>query len=185
MSRVVAYGDAIAAGIAFANPPTVNAGVPGRGLVAGAVPPSSMIERGDRVIVSFGWHDVAALFGAQPFFSVAMYERRFFAVLQEIGSRSGRADTVLLGLEPLARPYPGIGNPQVLAMNMLLERIAHKAGAHFLDLAAHPVGWRAEDGLHYQRAGYQQLFARALHLVESGHLLPLRPPKPWQPAHKP
>lgn len=184
MGRIVAYGDAIAAGIALANPPTFNAGGPGRGLVSGMRSPATIIERGDHVIVSLGWNDINAVFGSQPFFAPAMYERRFSALLQEILTRNGRAPVTVLGLEPLSAPYPGISNAHVLPMNLLLEAIARKNGVHFADLAAEPVGHRAEDGMLYRRTGYQMLLTRAGHLVERGGLplhLPLRPKAPAKP----
>lgn len=178
MGRIVAYGDAIAAGIALANPPAINAGGAGRGLVAGQRSPTTMIERGDHVIVSLGWHDINAVYGAQPFFAPAMYERRFGTLLQEIQSRNGNDPVTLLGLEPLAKPYPGISGAHVLPMNLLLEQIALKANVQFVDLAADPVGHRADDGLLYRRAGYQQLLGRAGYLMDSSGLAlnsPLRP----------
>lgn len=178
MSRIVAYGDAIAAGIALANPPTINAGGSGRGLVVGNRPPTTTIERADHVIVSLGWHDLNAVFGSAPFFAPAMYERRFISLLQEIFNRNGGMPVTLLGLEPLGTRYPGISNAHVLPMNLLLEQIARKAGANFADLAAQPIGHRAEDGMLYHRNGYQMLLARAGYLRDSGGLalhMPLRP----------
>ena len=178
MGRIVAYGDAIASGIAFANPSTINAGGVACGLVSGSRAPTSVIERGDHVIVSLGWNDINAVFGEQPFIAPAMYERRMAALLQEIRNRNGGASISLLGLEPLTTRYPGITNAQVLPMNLLLEQVAHKARVHFVDLAANPVGHRTADGLLYHRAGYQQLVARAGHVVEHGGLplhMPLRP----------
>lgn len=170
MGRIVAYGDAIASGIAMASPPTLNAGGSGRGLVAGTRAPTTMIERGDHVIVSLGWHDVNAVFGAQPFFAPAMYERKFVGLLQEILGRCGSVPVTLLGLEPLATRYPGLSNSQVLPMNLLLEQIARRAGVAFLDLAAHPIGHRAEDGMLYRRTGYQQILARAGYVNDSSGL---------------
>lgn len=170
MSRIVAYGDAIAAGIALANPPTINAGGTGRGLVVGVRAPTSMIERGDHIIVSLGWHDVNAVFGSQPFFAPTMYERRFVALIQEILSRNGTAPLTLLGLEPLTTRYPGLSNAHVLPMNLLLEDIAKRAQVNFADLAAQPVGHRAPDGMLYRRTGYQQLMGRAGYIMDSNGL---------------
>ncbi len=178
MGRIVAYGDAIAAGIAMANPPAINAGGNGRGLVTGQRAPTTMIERGDHVLVSLGWGDVNAVFGAQPFFAPAMYERRYAALLQEMLGRNGKAPMTLLGLEPLTKPYPNITNAHVLPMNLLLEQIARKAHVQYLDLAADPIGHRAEDGMLYRRIGYQQLLSRAGYLLDSNGLAlntPLRP----------
>lgn len=178
MSRIVAYGDAIAAGIALANPPTINAGGVGRGLVAGNRSPLAMIERGDHVIVSLGWHDVNAVFGTQPFYSPAMYEKRFQALLQEILSANGRSPLTLLGLEPLTTRYPNLSNAHVLPMNLLLEQVAKRANVAFIDLAANPVGHRAPDGMLYRRSGYQMLIARAGYMREHAGLAlhqPLRP----------
>lgn len=183
MGRIVAYGDGIAAGIALANPPTVNAGGTGRGLVSGARAPTSTIERADHIVVSLGWHDVNAVFGPQPFFAPTMYERRYISLLNELHNANGGAPITLFGLEPLATRYPGLSNAHVMPMNLLLEQIARKAGVHFIDLAAQPVGHRAPDGLLYRPTGYQQLLARAGYMRESGGLSlnqPLRPtPRPW------
>ena len=183
MGRIVAYGDAIAAGIALANPPAINAGGAGRGLVVGHRATTTAIERGDHVIVSLGWQDVNAVFGNQPFFPPASYERRFTSLLQEILARNGGAPVALLGLEPLTGNYPGLSNAYAMPMNLLLEQIAHKARVHFVDLAGNPVGHRAADGMLYTRTGYQQLMLRAGHVAEQSGLpiyAPLRPKAPPQ-----
>lgn len=182
MGRIVAFGDAIAAGIALANPPTINAGGAGRGLVNGQRAPTSLIERGDHVLISLGWQDLPALFGAQPFFAPTLYERRLGALLQEVLSRNGNAPVTLYGLEPLTKPYPGITNAQVLPMNLLLEAVAKRVQVGYVDLAANPVGHRAADGMLYARSGYQQLLARAGYVQHSAGLAlnrPLRPAPSW------
>ncbi len=170
MPRLVAYGDAIATGIAKVNPQILNLGGPGRGFIANNLAASAPIQRGDQVIVSIGWCDVAGLFSSQPLLPISAYERRYIARLHELHTRNGGANIVMLGLEPLQRSYPGLSNTMLLPMNQLLERIARRAEVHFLDLASQAIGQRAADGMLYQPGGYQLILARAGHVGDMLHL---------------
>ncbi len=164
MTRIVAYGDAIAAGIAKTHPHLLNLAGPGRGFVNNNLAPTIQIQPEDAVIISVGWSDAAQLFSPNPVIPFALYERRYMARLHEIAARNNRAPIVLLGMEPLTRPYPGLNNTLLLPMNQLLEKLARRAEISFLDLAAHPIGHRAIDGLLYQPDGYRLLLARCGHL---------------------
>ena len=172
MTRIVAYGDAIAAGLAKIHPHLVNLAAPGRGFVSNNLAPIQPIQPEDTVIVSIGWSDAAALFSPNPVIPFAVYERRYLARLHEITSRNSRAPVILLGMEPLTRPYPGLSNPLLLPMNQLLEKLARRAEISYLDLAAHPIGHRAIDGLLYQPDGYRLLLARCGHLGNGLSLSP-------------
>ena len=172
MTRLVAYGDAIAAGLAKTNPQMLNLASPGRGFVANNLASTMPIQPGDTVLISIGWSDAAALFSPNPVIPFAVYERRYLTRLHEITGRNAHAPTILLGMEPLTRPYPGLNNTLLLPMNQLLEKLARRAEITYLDLAANPVGHRAIDGLLYQPDGYRLLLARCGHLGNGLSLSP-------------
>jgi hypothetical protein len=161
MHPIIAYGDAIAEGIAKANPPTVNLGKAGAGLAANTLPSTHGIASGAHIIVALGWSDLNAVFGAQPYLSAVHYEQRVNMRLGELASRTGGAPMVMIGLEPLAKRYPGLHNDAVEAMNRLLMGVAHRHHLGFLVPQTHPSQHRARDGLHYTQAGYELLFRHA------------------------
>lgn len=182
MGRVIAYGDAIADGIARANPPTSNLARPGAGLAAGTLPPTHTVGRGDHVVIALGWSDVNAVFGPQPYLSEIHYAQRLHLRLSELETRNAGAAMVMLGLEPLARRYPSLTDEAVAKMNLMLEEAARRHRIGFFIPQTHPVQHRAKDGLHYTTAGYEVLMRAAGRLVNTMRIRQQMPAAPLTEA---
>ena len=163
-ARIVAYGDSLTQGIALYNKGVTDLAIHGAGILNGRhqelLGMVDQIRPGDRVIMSLGTNDAAAIMTGRV--SLDQYKNLLRQRIQDIQAHGG--SVTLLGVSA-ERDQPGLphGWMQFLngPMNNAIRDVATSMHLPFSQTGGRGLE-RGGDGLHYNVGGYRQLFENAM-----------------------